>query len=69
TVGPQDQCPVKLASCYSSSLNLVKSNHIREVAFPCIATGGYAFDNIKAAHVACETLKNWLDVEENAKSV
>ncbi|KAJ2993892.1 hypothetical protein HDV02_002012 [Globomyces sp. JEL0801] len=69
TVGPQDQNPVKLASCYSTSLNVAKENKVREIAFPCIATGVYGYDNTKAAHVACETLKNWLEFEENYKSV
>ncbi|KAM4842169.1 ADP-ribose glycohydrolase MACROD2 isoform 2-T2 [Thomomys bottae] len=49
-----------LANCYKSSLNLVKENNIRSVAFPCISTGIYGFPNEPAAVIALGTIKEWL---------
>nr|XP_045012230.1 ADP-ribose glycohydrolase MACROD2 isoform X2 [Jaculus jaculus] len=49
-----------LASCYQSSLKLVKDNNIRSVAFPCISTGIYGFPNEPAAIIALGTIKEWL---------
>lgn len=67
TVGPIGEKPDKLASCYRTSLNLVKENNLRSVAFPCISTGVYGYPNDKAAHVAIEVVRKWLD--ENSSSV
>ncbi|XP_070341648.1 ADP-ribose glycohydrolase MACROD2 isoform X6 [Equus asinus] len=49
-----------LANCYKSSLELVKENNIRSVAFPCISTGIYGFPNEPAAVIALSTIKEWL---------
>ncbi|KAM6144231.1 ADP-ribose glycohydrolase MACROD2 isoform 2-T2 [Erethizon dorsatum] len=49
-----------LASCYKSSLKLVKENNLRSVAFPCISTGIYGFPNEPAAVIALGTIKEWL---------
>ncbi|KAM9476363.1 ADP-ribose glycohydrolase MACROD2 isoform 2-T2 [Clarias gariepinus] len=49
-----------LASCYKSSLKLVKENKLRSVAFPCISTGIYGFPNEPAADIALKTVREWL---------
>ncbi|XP_028676157.1 ADP-ribose glycohydrolase MACROD2 isoform X3 [Erpetoichthys calabaricus] len=49
-----------LAACYDSSLNLLKENGLRSVAFPCISTGIYGFPNEPAAEIALETVQNWI---------
>ncbi|XP_023216309.1 uncharacterized protein LOC111618913 [Centruroides sculpturatus] len=67
TVGPIGEKPDKLASCYQTSLNLVKENNLRSVAFPCISTGVYGYPNEKAAHVAIDVVRKWLN--ENANSI
>ncbi|XP_053088987.1 ADP-ribose glycohydrolase MACROD2 isoform X3 [Pangasianodon hypophthalmus] len=49
-----------LASCYKSSLKLVKDYSLRSVAFPCISTGIYGFPNEPAADIALNTVRDWL---------
>lgn len=65
TVGPQDGNGTLLANCYTNSLQLMISNNygenIRSIAFPCIATNIYGFDNTLACHIALRTVKQWLE--------
>uniref|UniRef100_A0A1A7YVT7 Retinitis pigmentosa GTPase regulator b n=1 Tax=Iconisemion striatum TaxID=60296 RepID=A0A1A7YVT7_9TELE len=73
TVGPVARGHVSrteetdLASCYQTSLNLVKENNLRSVAFPCISTGIYGYPNEPAAEVALSTVKKW--IEENPDKI
>lgn len=69
TVGPIGAKPDKLSSCYKSSLDLMKANDLRSIAFPCISTGVYGYPNLEAAIVALKTVKSWLEDEKNAESV
>ena len=50
-----------LASCYRSCLELAEENGIGSVAFCCISTGVFMFPNQRAAEIAVETVKQWLD--------
>ena len=50
-----------LASCYKSCLDLAAKNGVTEIAFCCISTGVFMFPNQRAAEIAVETVKNWLD--------
>ena len=50
-----------LASCYTSCLNLAAQNGLESVAFCCISTGVFMFPNQRAAEIAVETVRNWLD--------
>ena len=52
-----------LASCYKNSLKLAQKHHLRTIAFPSISTGAYRFPIQKAAGIAVETVKMF--VEEN----
>ncbi len=67
TVGPIVQGPLTkkhedlLASCYKSCLDLADKNGVTEIAFCCISTGVFMFPNQRAAEIAVETVKNWLD--------
>ena len=67
TVGPIVQGPLTkeherlLASCYTSCLNLAAENHLESLAFCCISTGVFMFPNQRAAEIAVETVRNWLD--------
>ena len=67
TVGPIVQGPLTkkhedlLASCYKSCLDLAAKNGVTEIAFCCISTGVFMFPNQRAAEIAVETVKNWLD--------
>lgn len=67
TVGPIVQGPLTdeherlLASCYTSCLNIAREYEIKSIALCCISTGVFMFPNERAAEVAVETVKNWLD--------
>ena len=60
TVGPIGEHPEELSSCYKTSLDLVKENNLKSIAFCCISTGIYGYPNDKAAKVAFETVLDWL---------
>ncbi len=67
TVGPIVQGPLTknheelLASCYKSCLDVAKGHDVRSIAFCCISTGVFMFPNQRAAEIAVETVRNWLD--------
>lgn len=67
TVGPIVQGPLTkkheelLASCYKSCLDIAEENGVKSIAFCCISTGVFMFPNQRAAEIAVETVKNWLD--------
>ncbi|KAG0282695.1 O-acetyl-ADP-ribose deacetylase macrod1 [Linnemannia gamsii] len=65
TVGPMGEIPGKLKSCYESVLEIVKDENLKSVAFCCISTGIYGYDNRRAAEVALKTVRDWMD--SNAK--
>ena len=50
-----------LASCYRSCLDLAAENGIKSIAFCCISTGVFMFPNQRAAEIAVETVRKWLD--------
>ncbi|KAI8802008.1 hypothetical protein BJ742DRAFT_834763 [Cladochytrium replicatum] len=60
TVGPIGENPNLLRSCYKKSLDLMKENELRSIAFPCVSTGVYGYPNEPAAHVALNTVSEWL---------
>ncbi|KAI7901333.1 uncharacterized protein BX663DRAFT_514139 [Cokeromyces recurvatus] len=64
TVGPQTEKPDILSNCYKNSLRILSENNLRSIAFPCIATGVYGYDNERAANVALKTVLSYLSKEE-----
>ena len=68
TVGPvyhgKPSDAEELASCYRSSLELVKQNDVHSIAFPAISTGVYGYPQKEAAEIALRTILGWLS--ENA---
>lgn len=64
TVGPyyigDSDDPVKLASCYRTSLDLAKEHGIHSIAFPAISTGAYCYPPREATAVALDTVTEWL---------
>ena len=50
-----------LASCYRSCLDLAAERGVSSIAFCCISTGVFMFPNQRAAELAVETVRNWLD--------
>ena len=67
TVGPIiDHGPSKrdcdlLASCYVSCLKLAERNSCHGIAFCCISTGVFRFPQDKAAEIAVQTVKGFLN--------
>ena len=50
-----------LASCYTSCLNLAAENQLQSIAFCCISTGVFMFPNQRAAEIAVDTVREWLN--------
>lgn len=50
-----------LASCYRSILELADQNDIKTLALCCISTGVFMFPNQRAAEIAVETVRNYLE--------
>ena len=50
-----------LADCYTNTLELCAENDLRSVAFCCISTGVFHFPNKRAAEIAVQTVKDWLE--------
>jgi len=50
-----------LESCYESSLALAKENNIKTIAFPCISAGIYKFPKERAAKIAIDTVKLFIE--------
>ena len=50
-----------LAGCYTNTLDLCAENALNTVAFCCISTGVFRFPAGRAAEIAVETVKGWLD--------
>src|SRR3954468_1846360 len=58
-----------LASAYRNSLQLAIENNIKSIAFPNISTGVYHFPKQKAAEIAMETTKKFLESANLIKEV
>jgi O-acetyl-ADP-ribose deacetylase (regulator of RNase III) len=66
TVGPvwhggDREEPKLLASCYQRSLELAREHSISTIAFPSISTGVYCYPLEKAARIAQDTVRSWLE--------
>ena len=75
TVGPivdgrltQQHCDL-LASCYRSCLELAESNGLHSIAFCCISTGVFMFPKERAAEIAVQTVKEYLDTHSGIEKV
>lgn len=66
TIGPIVQGPLTKeherlpASCYTSCLNMAAQNGLKSIAFCCISTGVFMFQNRRAAEIAVETVRKCL---------
>ncbi|KAF8457575.1 hypothetical protein BDZ91DRAFT_744095 [Kalaharituber pfeilii] len=58
---------VLLASCYRRSLELLVSENLRTIAFPCISTGIYGYPPNEAAEIASSTVRQFLESEDGNK--
>ncbi len=64
TVGPHYNGkhgePEKLASCYTTCLNLAAERGLKSISFPSISTGIYGYPLNEAAGIAVSTVAEWL---------
>lgn len=58
-----------LANCYRNSLRLAAENKIKTIAFPAISTGVYNFPNERAAKIAVQEIKNFLDKDSSIEKI
>lgn len=58
-----------LASCYRSCLELAAEKGLESVAFCCISTGEFHFPNERAAEIAVDTVKKFLQQNSSVKKV
>lgn len=58
-----------LASCYRACLELAAETGVESIAFCCLSTGVFMFPNQRAAEIAVETVRNWLDATQNRMRV
>ncbi|GJQ71247.1 hypothetical protein Trydic_g10988 [Trypoxylus dichotomus] len=65
TVGPQGEKPGLLQLCYRNSIQLMLSQKLRTIAFPCISTGVYRYPLQPAAHVAVMEVRKQLEKHYN----
>ncbi|KAI5792286.1 hypothetical protein FPQ18DRAFT_367370 [Pyronema domesticum] len=70
TVGPvwwasgEGEARELLGSCYRTSLKLAVENGLDAIAFPAVSTGIYGYPSDKAARVALETTRKFLESKE-----
>ncbi len=75
TVGPIIQWKVTkededlLASCYRECLKLAADTGVESIAFCCLSTGVFRFPQQRAAEIATETVKQYLDKDSRIKKV
>jgi O-acetyl-ADP-ribose deacetylase (regulator of RNase III) len=61
--------PELLGQAYQNSLRMAVSKELKTVAFPSISTGAYGYPIADACHVALNTVKNFLEKEDNLREV
>lgn len=59
----------KLKNCYLNSLKLAVENNCKTIAFPAISTGVYRFPKDKAAKIAINAIKQFLDEDNTIEEV
>ena len=58
-----------LAACYRNSLELAVRYGIKTIAFPSISTGAYRFPVERAAVIAINEIRGFLDTDSNIEKV
>lgn len=61
TVGPRGEYKDVLKSCYNTCLDIMRKENLRTIAFPCISTGVFGYPQRKAALVALENVRDFLE--------
>ncbi|MEM3457955.1 MAG: O-acetyl-ADP-ribose deacetylase [Candidatus Bathyarchaeia archaeon] len=58
-----------LANAYRNSLKLAVNKGLKTIAFPSISTGAYSYPIEKACRIALETVKEFLEKEDNVAKI
>ena len=66
---PTDLHRMQLSSCYRSCLDLAAENGLTSIAFCCISTGIFGFPQEKAAEIAVDTARAWLDEHDSDMTI
>lgn len=75
TVGPIVSGPLTaedcdlLSQCYRSCLDLAAEYHLESIAFCCISTGEFHFPNERAAQIAVQAVKEFLQKNTSVRKV
>ena len=59
----------KLRACYTNSLRLAAGAGLQSIAFPCISTGVYRFPPDRAAQIAVESVRAYLETPCSIQTV
>jgi O-acetyl-ADP-ribose deacetylase (regulator of RNase III) len=64
-VGPTSQDPVALKSAYVETLRFIDGGELRSVRLCCVSTGIFGYPIRPATHIALQTVREFLENEEN----
>eukprot|EP00747_Dinoflagellata_sp_TGD_P069574 gnl/TRDRNA2_/TRDRNA2_156189_c0_seq1.p1 gnl/TRDRNA2_/TRDRNA2_156189_c0~~gnl/TRDRNA2_/TRDRNA2_156189_c0_seq1.p1 ORF type:complete len:169 (-),score=17.07 gnl/TRDRNA2_/TRDRNA2_156189_c0_seq1:311-817(-) len=59
--GGQPKADENLSACYKSCLDQVEELGLESLAFCCLGTGIFHFPNVRAAHIALSSAREWLE--------
>ena len=66
---PTERDCAQLESCYRACLTLAAENRLESIAFCCISTDEFHFPNERAAQIAVQTVKTFLNQKSSVKKV
>ena len=66
-VGPIGEHPKELQSAYQSTLDYIDGDKVKSIGFCCISTGIYGYPIVPATKIALQTVREFLENEENRK--
>jgi len=56
-----------LGQCYHRVLDLCKEHQIKEIAFCCLSTGIFGYENEPSARVALQSIREWLEKNQDVR--